>query len=435
MPNIDTGDTTFVLLSAALVLLMTPGLAFFYGGLVRRKNALNTMMMSFVAMGVVGVVWMLAGYSLAFSPGPEGFNAYIGGLGYLGLNGVGGDPNPDLVATVPHSAFMLFQGMFAVITPALISGAVAERMKFKSFVVFCAVWSLVVYAPVAHWVWAPGGWLRELGALDFAGGTVVHINAGIAALVAALVVGRRKGFPKMAMRPHNVPFVLLGTGLLWFGWMGFNGGSALGANGLAASAYVTTFAAAAAAALSWMLLEQWMHGKMTGVGFASGAVAGLVAITPAAGFVTPMAAMALGAVASGLSLAAVRLKTKAGLDDALDVFGIHGVSGLFGALGTGALASLAVNAGGADGSLALVGKQALACGVTIVYSGALSFGLLKVIGLTMGLRVEEPAEYEGTDTTEHGESAYVDNDGTSHLLPGREEVAPAPLATAVKSHA
>lgn len=435
MPSIDSGDTTFVLLSAALVLLMTPGLAFFYAGLVRRKNALNTLMMSFVAMGVVGVVWMLAGYSLAFSTGPEGLDAFIGGLGYLGLSGVGADPHPALVESVPHSAFMLFQGMFAVITPALISGAVAERMRFRSFVVFCALWSLAVYAPVAHWVWAPGGWLRALGALDFAGGTVVHINAGVAALVAAVVVGRRRGFPRTAIRPHNVPFVLLGTGLLWFGWMGFNGGSALGAHGLAAAAYVTTFAAAAAASLAWVVLEQWRHGKMTGVGFASGAVAGLVAITPAAGFITPMAAMALGAAAAAVSLAAVGLKTKLGLDDALDVFGIHGVSGLLGALGTGALASLAVNPGGADGSLALVGKQALACLATVAYSGALSFGLLKLIERTMGLRVDAAAEDEGTDLSEHGESAYVDGDGTSHPAPGLPGGKSAPLVAPVRQHA
>jgi Amt family ammonium transporter len=407
MPNIDTGDTTFVLMSTAFVLLMTPGLAFFYGGLVRRKSALNTMMMSFVAMGVVGVAWALLGYSLAFSHSPGGLDAYIGGLKYVFLNDVGAAPNEEYAATIPHTAFMLFQCMFAVITPALVSGAVVERMKFSAYVVFCLAWSLLVYAPVAHWVWSPQGWLHALGALDFAGGTVVHINAGVAALVATKLVGPRKGFPKTVMPPHNVPFALLGTGLLWFGWLGFNGGSALGANGLAASAFVATFFAAAAAAVAWALLDLFGHGKMTGVGLATGAVAGLVAITPAAGFVGPMSAIVMGCLASLVSFYAIKMKAKVGLDDALDVFGVHGVSGILGAVLTGAFASTAINSAGADGSLKLVGTQALATVVTIVFSGVLSFVILKVIGATMGLRIDEAAEYDGADISEHGERAYA----------------------------
>ncbi len=424
MPKVDSGDTTFVLMSAALVLLMTPGLAFFYGGLVRRKNALNTMMMSFVAMAVVGVVWMVAGYSLAFSHGP--FDRFVGGLSYLGLRGVGAAPNPEYAATVPHTAFMLYQAMFAVITPALVSGAVAERMKFSAYVLFCAAWSLLVYAPVAHWAWAPEGFLHRMGLLDFAGGTVVHLNAGAAALVAALLVGPRKGFPKSASVPHHVPFVLLGMGLLWFGWLGFNGGSALSAGALAASAFVATFAAAASGGLVWTLFDRAVHGKMTAVGLASGVVAGLVGITPASGFVGPMAALVIGALAAGVSFFAVRLKGRLGFDDALDVFGIHGVSGLLGAVATGAFASLAVNAAGADGSLKLVGVQLFASLVTLAYSGVMSFGLLKLLQATVGLRVDEQAEYDGADISEHGERGYSDLDVAPHFAPReeRERVAP-----------
>jgi len=413
MPSIDTGDTTFVLISTALVLLMTPGLALFYGGLVRRKAVLNTMMMSFVAMGLVGVTWFAFGYSLAFSHGPGALDAWIGGLSWVGLAGVGAEPNAEYAATIPHSAFMLFQCMFAVITPALVSGAVAERMKFKAFVLFTLGWSLVAYVPVAHWVWAPEGWLRKLGALDFAGGTVVHINAGIAALVAALVVGKRKGFGRTPMLPHNIPFVLAGTGLLWFGWLGFNGGSALGANGLAASAFVVTFAAAAAGGTAWALIEQFGHGKMTAVGFALGGVAGLVAITPASGFVGPMPAMVFGVLASGVSFQAIKIKSRLGYDDSLDVFGIHGISGLLGAVLTGAFASTAVNPAGADASVKLVGLQVLAAFVTLVYSAVVTFGLLKLIGATVGLRVEESDEWEGVDLSEHGERGYADTDSAT----------------------
>jgi Amt family ammonium transporter len=431
MPKVDSGDTTFVLISAALVMLMTPGLGFFYGGLVRRKNALNTLMMSFVAMGLVGILWALIGYSLAFSHGPESLDKLIGGLSFAGLRGVGGAPNDDYVKTVPHSAFMLYQCMFAVITPALISGAVAERMRFPAYVAFCLLWSLFVYSPVAHWVWSPNGWALKLGALDFAGGTVVHINAGVAALVAAILVGKRKGFPKAAVVPHNVPFALLGTGLLWFGWLGFNGGSALGANGLAGSAYVATFLAAAAAGIAWNLLDQVSSGHMTGVGFATGAVAGLVAITPASGFVGPMPAILIGIAASLVSFYAIRLKTRFGYDDALDVFGVHGVSGMLGALLTGVFASSAINPNGADGSPKLLGIQAVAVTATLLYSGVMSFTLLKLISLVTPLRVEEAEEFDGTDLSEHGERAYSDLDTGSVV--GHPASAHAPAAVPQES--
>ena len=351
----NTGDTALVLVSAGLVMLMTPGLAFFYGGLVRSKNVVHTMNLSIVCMAIVGVLWALAGYSIAFSPGPGGLDRVIGGLRWLGLTGVGDRPEPSLAATVPHSAFMLFQAMFAVITPALISGAIVERMRIKAYVLFVALWSLVVYAPVAHWVWAPGGWLRNLGVLDFAGGTVVHVNAAAAALVSALVLGKRRGLRQLTVLPHNVPFAILGAGLLWFGWLGFNGGSALAANGLAAYAFSNTFFAPAAAGLAWGLAELLLfHGKMSGVGLVSGAVAGMVAITPAAGFVTPVAAIWIG-MGAGLIcyLAAVFIKGKLGYDDSLDAFGVHGVGGVWGALATGLFATKAVNPDGGDGLLRL----------------------------------------------------------------------------------
>src|SRR5512132_1018516 len=311
-PKIDPGDTALVLVSAGLVMLMTPGLAFFYGGLVRAKNVVQTMNLSIVCMGLVGVLWALVGYSLAFSPGGA-LDKVVGGLGWIGLSGVGDAPEPSLAATVPHSAFMLFQGMFAVITPALISGAIVERVRIKAYLLFVALWSLVVYAPVAHWVWAPGGWLRNLGVLDFAGGTVVHINAAAAALVAAIVLGKRRGLRAPTVLPHNVPFAILGMGLLWFGWLGFNGGSALAANGLASTGFVNTFFAPAAAAAAWGLAELVLHGKVSGVGLASGAVAGMVAITPAAGFVRPLAGLLLGAVAALASFTAVRFRPRLGL--------------------------------------------------------------------------------------------------------------------------
>ena len=414
-PKIDSGDTVLVLVSAGLVLLMTPGLAFFYGGLVRAKNVVHTMNMSIVCMAVVGVLWTLVGYSLSFSPGGAA-DRFIGGLSWAGLAGVTGAPEASLSATVPHLAFMLFQAMFAVITPALISGAIVERVRIKAYVLFVALWSVVVYTPVAHWVWAPGGWLRGLGALDFAGGTVVHINAAAAAVVAAVLLGKRRGLRAPSVMPHNVPFAILGAGLLWFGWFGFNGGSALAGNGLAAYAFTNTFVAPAAAALTWGLAELFLHGKISGVGLASGAVAGMVAITPAAGFVTPLYSLFLGAVASLASFGAVRVRPRLGLDDSLDVFAVHGVAATLGALLTGVLASRAVNPDGADGSLALLGVQAVGVLVTFAWSGVLSFVLLKVVGAITPLRSDEQDEWSGLDQSDAGERGYVMSDDAAKAV-------------------
>ena len=358
----DTGDTAFVLVSSALVMFMTPGLALFYGGMVRAKNVLSTVMHSMFALGLVSVLWVVVGYTLAFGPDKGGL---IGGFDFLGFAGVGQEPNADLAATIPHVLFALFQMMFAIITPALITGAFAERMKFSGYVMFTAIWLLIVYAPVAHWVWAPGGWIRELGALDFAGGTVVHINAGIAALAAAIIVGKRRGFGKEAMVPHNLTMTMLGTGILWFGWFGFNAGSALGANGLAASAFLATNLGAAAGACGWALLEVRRDKRPTTLGVASGAVAGLVAITPAAGFVGPLSAIAIGLVAGVVCSSAVGLKFRFGYDDSLDVVGVHLIGGMIGALLTGVFADTAINSAGTDGLLfgggfALLGTQVVA---------------------------------------------------------------------------
>jgi ammonium transporter, Amt family len=431
-PKIDTGDTALVLVSAGLVLLMTPGLAFFYGGLVRSKNVVHTMILSLVCMAVIGVLWTVVGYSLAFSPGGA-LNRFVGGFSWVGLRGVGADPAPDLAATVPHLAFMLFQAMFAVITPALISGAIVERVRLKAFILFAALWSLVVYSPVCHWVWAPGGWLRELGALDFAGGTVVHINAATGAVVFAAVLGKRRGLRVPTVLPHNVPFAILGAGLLWFGWLGFNGGSALGANGLAAYAFTNTFVAPAAAALAWGLAELFFfHGKMSGVGIASGAVAGLVAITPASGFVTPLSSLFIGLAAGLASLLAVRVRPRLGLDDSLDVFAVHGVAATLGALLTGVFADKAVNSAGADGSLALVGVQAIGVVATFAWSGLLSYAVLKLVGFVTELRADEQDEWSGMDMADSGERAYISSDletsptsSTAHAPPHAAPV-PAP---------
>src|SRR5512132_873037 len=425
-PKIDPGDTALVLVSAGLVMLMTPGLAFFYGGLVRAKNVVQTMNLSIVCMGLVGVLWALVGYSLAFSPGGA-LDKVVGGLGWIGLSGVGDAPEPSLAATIPPSAFMLFQAMFAVIPPALISGAIVERMRIKAYILFVALWSLVVYAPVAHWVWAPGGWLRNLGVLDFAGGTVVHINAAAAALVAAIVLGKRRGLRSPTVLPHNVPFAILGAGLLWFGWLGFNGGSALAANGLASTGFLNTFFAPAAAALAWGLAELFLHGKMSGVGLASGAVAGMVAITPAAGFVKPVPALVLGALAAMASFTAIRLRPKLGLDDSLDVFAVHGVAATLGAILTGALSSVAVNSAGADGSLALVAKQALGVVVTLAFSGGLSFAILKLVALVTPLRADEQDEWSGMDSSDAGERGYIMAD-ESAFGPSASAVPAPPLA-------
>ncbi|MBI5067576.1 MAG: ammonium transporter [Deltaproteobacteria bacterium] len=432
--QVDSGDTALVLVSAGLVLLMTPGLAFFYGGLVRAKNVVHTMILSVVCMAVVGVLWALAGYSLAFSPGGAA-DRFIGGLSWLGLRGVGGDVVKELAPTIPHTAFMLFQAMFAIITPALISGAIVERVRMKAYLLFVVLWSLVVYTPVAHWVWAPGGWLRGMGALDFAGGTVVHINAAAAALVFAVVLGKRRGLRHPSVLPHNVPFAILGAGLLWFGWLGFNGGSALGANGLAAFAFANTFFAPAAAAAAWGLLELFLfHGKMSGVGLASGAVAGMVAITPAAGFVTPLASLLIGALAGTASLLAVRLRPRLGLDDSLDVFAVHGVAATLGALLTGVLATKAVNPDGADGSLALLGVQALGVAATLAWSGGLSWALIRLVSLFTPLRAEEQDEWSGMDTSESGERAYIHADESSSLSPPAAAHAPGVVRPAAAQH-
>jgi len=401
---IDTGDTAWVLGAAALVLFMTPGLALFYGGLVRSKNVLGTMMQSVAAVAMVSVVWLLAGYTLAFGPDAGGV---IGGLDYVGFGGVGAAPHA-LAPTVPHTAFAVFQLMFAVITPALIAGAFAERVRFGGYVAFVALWSLLVYSPLAHWVWG-GGFLGVdgIGALDFAGGTVVHISAGAAALAAALFVGKRRGYPRGNFAPHNVPMVVLGAGILWFGWFGFNAGSALGANGLASSALLATHLGAAGALIGWLVPERIRHGKATAVGGATGAVAGLVAITPAAGFVRPIPALLIGVVGGAVCFAAVELKSRLGYDDSLDAVGVHMVGGVAGALLTGVFASLAVNPAGADGGLLQVVRQGAAIGVALVFSFAATWVILLVVDRVLGFRVRPDAEDEGVDIAEHGESAYA----------------------------
>ncbi len=407
-PRVDSGDTAWVLMSSALVLLMTaPGLALFYGGLVRRKNVLATLMQSFVVLGVVSVTWVLWGYSLAFAPG----NAFVGSLDWFALRGVGLEPYPDYAATIPHQAFMIFQSMFAVITPALITGAFAERKKFSTFLIFTLLWSTLVYAPLAHMVWGVGGFLRNLGTLDFAGGTVVHISSGVAALAAAIVIGKRNGYGQERMAPHNMPLTVLGAGLLWFGWFGFNAGSALGAGAVATNAFVTTNTATATAMLVWMLGEWLTRGKPTVLGTASGAVAGLVAITPACGFVDVTGALLIGTGAGIFCQLAVLAKSKLGYDDALDVFGIHGVGGTWGALATGIFATTAVNGAGANGLLegnpALLLTQVKAVAFTWLFAFGVSFGLLKLLDLVMGLRVRPEHEQEGLDVTQHSESAYA----------------------------
>jgi Amt family ammonium transporter len=397
-------------MSSALVLLMTVGLACFYGGLVRSKNTLNTMMMSVVALGAVGVLWVLVGYSLAFAPG----SPWLGGLAWLGFRGVGLEPNPAYAPTIPAQAHAVFQAMFAVITPALISGAIVERMRFRAYVVFLVAWSLVVYAPLAHWVWGVGGWLQQRGALDFAGGTVVHISAGVSALVAARFLGPRRDFRRSPLAPHSVPWVLVGAGLLWFGWFGFNAGSALAANGIATLAFVNTNAAAAAALVAWACLDFARTGKVTAVGAATGAVVGLVGITPAAGFVSAPAALAIGVLCVGVSYTAMQIRSRSRLDDSLDVFSCHGLAGVGGALLTGVFASKAINPAGGDGLLYGHGSQLWVQVVAIVAAGALAavgtLVILKVVDLTIGARVALHDEISGLDLSEHGEEAYVGGD-------------------------
>ncbi len=407
-PKVDTGDTAWILISSALVMLMTPGLALFYGGMVRSKNVLGTMMQSFIALGVITIQWVLYGYSLAFGPD---VGHIIGGLDWIGLRGVGLDPYPDYSATVPHQAFMIFQMMFAVITPALITGAFAERFKFKTYLFFIVLWSTFVYDPIAHWVWGNGGWIRNMGSLDFAGGLVVHITSGVAALVAAMMVGKRKGYGVEPMPPHNLTLTFLGAALLWFGWFGFNGGSAVSSGSLATSAFVVTHIATAAAALSWMAAEWAYRGNPTALGAASGAVAGLVAITPASGFVGPASSIVIGIAAGLFCYSAIHLKNRLGYDDALDVVGVHGVGGTWGALATGLFASKAINSAGNDGLFfgnpSLLGVQALSVLSAWIYSFIVTLLILKVLDWAMGLRVSEEHEVNGLDVSQHGEVGYT----------------------------
>jgi Amt family ammonium transporter len=401
----NTGDTAFILIATALVMLMTPGLALFYGGMVRSKNVLSTILQSFICLGIISIIWVFYGYSLAFGPDLGGF---IGNLDWAGLKGVGLDAGP-YSETIPHLLFCAFQLMFAVITPALITGTFAERIKFTAFLLFAVLWSTLVYLPVCHWVWG-GGWMGGHGVLDFAGGTVIHINSGAAALVAALMFGKRKGWGKESFHPHNLSMTVLGAGILWFGWFGFNAGSALAANGIAVNAFFTTQVASGAALLSWLIAEWLVQGKPTTLGAASGAIAGLVAITPGAGFVGPLSAVIIGLVAGALCYLAVLAKGKLGYDDSLDVVGVHGVGGLWGALATGLFASTAVNPGGANGLFFgnphQLGTQAMDALVTIVYSMVVTFIILKVIDALVGLRVTTEEEEQGLDVTQHSEIGY-----------------------------
>ncbi len=401
---INNGDTAWLLISAALVMLMTPGLAFFYGGMVRRKNLLSTLMMSFVMLGIGGLVWVLYGYTLAFGSDIGGI---IGGLNFLGLNNVSQAASTTYATTVPHLAFMTYQGMFAIISVALITGAVVERIRFSTLLVFAVLWLTVIYSPVAHWVWG-GGWLAKIGVLDFAGGAVVHINAGVSALALVLLLGRRKGFPGDSVEPNNIPLVLLGAGLLWFGWFGFNAGSALSSGGLAASAFVATNTAAAAAGLTWMFLS-WRNRKPAALGTVTGAVIGLVAITPAAGYVHPLAGIPIGIVAAGISYYSLLfIKTRLKLDDSLDVFACHGMGGIWGAIATGifATASIAGFKGAVNGNWLQVGKQALSVLAVGGYAFLGTLVLGKLLDMTMGLRVSHVEEQVGLDIAQHGERAY-----------------------------
>ncbi len=405
--SISSGDTAWILVSSALVMLMTPGVALFYGGMVRRKNVLSTLMMSFAALGLVGLLWILYSYSLSFGPDIGGL---IGRLDFIGLHGVGQEPSPIYASSVPHLAFMVFQAMFATITVALITGAVVERIKFSSLLIFSALWLTIVYCPVAHWVWGNGGWLAKLGALDFAGGTVVHICAGVSALALALILGPRKGFREgEPMEPNNIPMVMIGAGLLWFGWFGFNAGSALTSGGLAASAFVATNTSAAAAAFTWMILS-WIYRRPTLLGTTTGAVAGLVAITPAAGFVSPIMGVPIGIGAAVICYYCMLFRMRWHIDESLDVWAVHGMGGTWGALATGIFASVAVNSAGADGLLLgnwlQLGKQFV--GVATIWAFAFIATLIlgKLIDITIGLRVGGMEETVGLDISQHGERAY-----------------------------
>jgi len=404
--QISAGDTAWILVCCSLVLLMTPALAFFYGGMVRRKNVLSTLTLSYIFMSLIGVQWILYGYSLSFGPDIGGL---IGGLNYLGFQGVGAQPNVAYAKTIPHQLFASFQMMFAVITPALITGAFVERVKFKSFLLFSLLWATLVYDPLCHWVWGQGGWLKQMGVLDFAGGTVVHIAAGFSALAFALVIGPRKGHGSVPMEPNNIPLTVLGTGLLWVGWFGFNAGSALGANGVAVNALVTTNTSAATAGLVWMMLS-WLDGRPSTLGIATGMVVGLAAVTPACGFVTPLAAMVIGAVAAPLAYYAMRFRERRKLDESLDVWACHGTASTWGTVATGLFATVAVNADGANGLFfgnpAQLGIQVLAVIVTIVFSFSMTYVLAKALHMSIGLRVSPMEEEVGLDISSHGERSY-----------------------------
>jgi Amt family ammonium transporter len=403
MDAINAGDTAWVLISSALVLMMVPALAFFYGGMVRKKNILSTLNLNFIVIGLISLQWVLFGYSLAFGTDIGGL---IGGLNFLGLSGVGTAANANYAATIPHLAFAGFQMMFAIITPALITGAFVERVRFKAFLIFSLLWATLVYDPVAHWVWGIGGMLRGLGALDFAGGTVVHVTAGFSALAFAIVIGSRKGFGSRTFEPHNIPFSVLGAGLLWVGWFGFNGGSALAANGTAVNAFVTTNTAAAASGIVWMLLS-WQDHKPSVLGIVTGAVVGLVAITPAAGYVTPLAAIVIGAVAAPISYYAIRLRQRRNLDESLDVWACHGMGGAWGALATGLFASEAGTQGLLFGNPAQFLVQLLTIAIVIVFAFGMTYLISRLLSKTMGLRVSENEEEVGLDISEHGEKAYA----------------------------
>jgi Amt family ammonium transporter len=408
---INGADTVWVLISAALVMLMTPAVGLFYGGMVRRKNVLSIITQSFMVLALISIQWILLGYSLAFGPDAGG-HGLIGGLQWIGLNGVGGAPNPDYAPTIPASVFMIYQAMFAIITPVLITGAFADRMKFSTFIVFTLIWTTIVYDPIAHWVWGTGGWLRALGALDFAGGLVVHISAGLSALAAAIIIGKRIGYKSDNMAPHNVPMTIMGGILLWFGWFGFNAGSALSAGSLAANAFIVTNTSAAAGAITWMIVS-WKHGgKPNALGIVTGGVAGLAAITPASGYVGPLWAIIIGGAAGVICYFVMHLKNKKTMiDDSLDVFACHGVGSAWGVIATGIFASVAINPAGANGLVFggydLIRSQFIAVVVTGIYSFVMTVIILKILNATMGLRVRDDEEIEGLDITQHGEKAYV----------------------------
>ena len=406
--TMNTGDTAFLLVSAALVMLMTPGLAFFYGGMVRTKNVLGTIMQSFIIIGLISLEWLLWGYSMVFGPDKFGI---IGGLEWVGLRGVGMEPHATYAPTVPHQVFMIYQCMFAVITPALITGAFAERMRFGPFLFFSLLWATFVYNPLAHWIWGSGGWLSTLGALDFAGGVAVHLSSGVAALAAVIIMGKRQGYGTEELKPHNLPMTILGAGLLWFGWFGFNAGSALSAGGLAGSAFVATHIAGTTGALAWIAVEWKFIGKATTLGAASGAVAGLATVTPASGFVGPLSAALIGVAAGTGCYLGIRLKNKFRYDDSLDVVGIHGVGGVLGLFATGLFASKAVNPNGADGlfngNASQLGIQLIAIVVTILYAFVGTFVILKFVDRLFGLRLPEQQELSGLDLTQHDETAYT----------------------------